>query len=205
MPFTARGLEAVHLHGLIPSPPEALTFSESQYAERIGNQEPWYSRCVVDITSRPVVFIGTVLNEALLWQHMELRRRRENLGRDLRPTSLLICRDLPGPRREILRDLRINWIQGTAEEFANEVLAQMTTEISRGFTFIRQHAAGRQSGYIPLVSTRSRFSLWVLLRHIVTLHCGVNTSRFAVRRGAPEFSSTHRELLLACLDALDFL
>jgi hypothetical protein len=152
VPFTARGLEAVHLNGLIPSPPEALTFSESQYAERIGNQEPWYSRCVVDIVSRPVVFIGTVLNEALLWQHMELRRRRENLGRDLRPTSLLICSDLPRPRREILRDLRINWIQGTAEEFANEVLAQMTPEISRGFTFIRQHAAGRQSGYIPLVS-----------------------------------------------------
>jgi hypothetical protein len=49
VPFTARGLEAVHLNGLIPSPPVALTFSESQYAERIGNQEPWYSRCVVDI------------------------------------------------------------------------------------------------------------------------------------------------------------
>jgi Mrp family chromosome partitioning ATPase len=152
VPFSARGLEAVHLNGLTPSPAEALTFSESQYAERIGNQEPWYSRCVVDITSRPVVFVGTVLNEALLWRHMELRRRRENLGRDLRPTSLLVCKELPHPRRDILRDLRINWIQATAEEFADEILSQITSEITRGFTFIRQHAAGRQSGYIPLVS-----------------------------------------------------
>jgi hypothetical protein len=152
VPFSARGLEVVHLNGQIPSAPDALTFSETQYAERIGNQEPWYSRCVVDITSRPVVFVGTVLAEALLWQHMELRRRRENLGRDLRPTSILVTRDLSRPRQDILRDLRINWVQGTVEEFASEILSQLTGEASRGFTFIRQHAEGRQSSYIPLVA-----------------------------------------------------
>jgi Mrp family chromosome partitioning ATPase len=147
-----QGLEVIHLNGLLPAPPEALTFSESQYAERIGDHEPWYSRCVVDITSRPVIFIGTTLQESLLWQHMELRRRREHLGRDLRPTSLLITTDLPRPRQDILRDLRINWVQGTAEQFANEVLTQLRTEATQGFTFIRQHSDGRQSGYIPLVS-----------------------------------------------------
>lgn len=62
---SSRGLEVVHLNGMVPSAPESLTFSETQYAERIGSQEPWYARCVVDITSRPVVFIGTVLNESL--------------------------------------------------------------------------------------------------------------------------------------------
>jgi hypothetical protein len=149
---SARGLEVVHLNGLIPSAPEALTFSESQYAERIGNQEPWYSRCVVDIMSRPVVFVGTVLSESLLWQHMELRKRRENLGRDLRPTSILITRELSRPRRDILRDLRINWVEGTAEEFAQQILPQMTSEVSQGFTFIRQRATGHQATSIPLVS-----------------------------------------------------
>src|SRR5437899_2594195 len=84
LPFAAHGLEVVHLNGLVGNSPETLTFSETQYAERIGSQEPWYSRCVVDITARPVLFIGTVLSESLLWQHMELRKRRENLGRDLR-------------------------------------------------------------------------------------------------------------------------
>jgi hypothetical protein len=150
--FSARGLEVVHLNGLIPAAPEGLTFSETQYAERIGNQEPWYSRCVVDITSRPVVFLGTVLNEALLWQHMELRKRREHLGRDLRPTSILVTKELSHPRREILRDLRINWVQGTAEEFATEILDQLRKEVSQGFVFIRRHVEGRQFGYIPLVS-----------------------------------------------------
>jgi hypothetical protein len=146
------GLEVVHLNGVIADPPEKLTFSETQYAERIANQEPWYSRCVVEITSRPVIFIGTLLSESLLWQHMYLRRRRENLGRDLRPTSILITRDLPLPRRDVLRDLRINWVRGTAEEFATEILPQLHMEATRGFAFIRQRIDEQPSAQIPVVS-----------------------------------------------------
>jgi hypothetical protein len=152
LPLGDRGLEVVHLNGMVPGPPESLTFSETQYAERIGGQEPWYSRCVVDLTARPVVFVGTGLNEPLFWQHMELRRRREKLGRDLRPTSILVSRDLSRPRREILRDLRINWVQATTEEFASEVLMQLAEEAASGFAFIRQHSEGRGSRVIPLVS-----------------------------------------------------
>jgi hypothetical protein len=152
LPPSSSGLEVVHLNGVIPCPPESLTFSETQYAERIGNQEPWYSRCVVEITSRPVIFIGTVLSESLLWHHMVLRRRRENLGRDLRPTSILITKDLSLPRRDILRDLRINWVRGTAGEFATEILPQLNIEAARGFSFIRQHTEPRSSIPIPLVS-----------------------------------------------------
>jgi SIR2-like domain/Protein of unknown function (DUF815) len=144
------GLEVVHLNGMVPSPPEALTFSETQYAERIANQEPWYARCVVDITSRPVVFIGTVLNESLFWHHMELRRRRETLGRDLRPTSLLITPELPLPRRDVLRDLRINWVQGTAEEFATQVLGTLGSEAYKGLAFLKERATERASSRIPL-------------------------------------------------------
>jgi hypothetical protein len=152
LPPSFQRLEVVHLNGVVPSPPEGLTFSETQYAERIGNQEPWYSRCVVEITSRPVIFIGTVLSESLLWQHMYLRKRRENLGRDLRPTSILVTKDLSRPRRDILRDLRINWVQGTAEEFATEILPQLHIEATKGFSFIRQHAETRPSAPVPLVS-----------------------------------------------------
>ncbi len=153
--FSPRGLEVVHLNGIIPGPPESLTFSEVQYAERIGNQEPWYARCVNDICSRPVIFIGTGLNESLLWQHMQLRKRREHLGRDLRPTSLLVTKDLPLPRQDVLRDLRIDWAQGTAEDFASEVLRPLHNEARRGFAYIDQYAEVRSTGYIPLVSTIS--------------------------------------------------
>ncbi len=145
-----QSLEVVHLNGMIPSPPEALTFSDTQYHERIANQEPWYARCVVDITSRPVIFIGTVLNESLFWHHMELRRRREVLGRDLRPTSLLITPSLPLPRRDVLRELRIVWVQGTAEDFATQVLSGLGSEAYKGFAFLRDQSVDRVSTVIPL-------------------------------------------------------
>lgn len=154
-PVGAGSLEVVHLNGVVSDPIERLTFSETQYAERIGSQEPWYSRCVVDIAARPVIFIGTALNEALLWQHMELRRRRENLGRDLRPTSILIADNLSLPRSEILRDLRINWVKGTAEEFATEILPQLRVEAAEGFAFLRRKSEGRAGNLIPLVSELS--------------------------------------------------
>ena len=96
------GLEVVHLNGVLPSSPEDLTFSESQYAERIASQEPWYARCVADLTCRPVIFIGTAIAEPLFWQHMELRRRRDVQGRDLRPGSILVASELSPPRQEIL-------------------------------------------------------------------------------------------------------
>jgi hypothetical protein len=152
LPLGNRGLEVVHLNGIVSDPVERLTFSETQYAERIGSQEPWDSRCVVDITARPVIFIGTALNEALLWQHMELRRRRENIGRDLRPTSILVTKNLSRPRTDILRDLRINWVQGTAEEFVNEILPELRSEIARGFAYIRERNEGASRGAVPLVS-----------------------------------------------------
>jgi len=83
---------------------------------------------------------------------MELRKRRENLGRDLRPTSILVTKELSLPRRDILRDLRINWVQGTAEEFATEILPQLNIEATKGFSFIRQRAESRPSTPVPLVS-----------------------------------------------------
>jgi Mrp family chromosome partitioning ATPase len=148
----AQGLEIIHLNGVVPNAPESLTFSETQYAERIASQEPWYARCAVELTSRPVIFIGTVLSESLLWHHMELRKQRGNLGRDLRPTSILVTKEMSLPRRDILRDLRINWVQGTAEEFATEILPQLNIEATRGFSFIRQHAESRPPEPVRLVS-----------------------------------------------------
>jgi hypothetical protein len=63
-----------------------------------------------------------------------------------------VTKELSLPRRDILRDLRINWVQGTAEEFATEILPQLHNEATKGFSFIRQHAESRPSTPVPLVS-----------------------------------------------------
>lgn len=145
-------LDVVHLNGILPGPLDRLTFSETQYAQRIAGQEPWYSRCVAEITARPVIFIGTELHEAPLWQHIELRRRRSTGGRDLRPSSILVSPNLSPSRRELLNELRIEWVQETAGSFAAKVLADLSPAASRGFEYISEqaHLSGRVS--IPLVA-----------------------------------------------------
>jgi hypothetical protein len=145
-------LDYVHLNGHIRRPIDQITFSEIQFAKRLASREPWYSRCAADIYARPVIFIGTELREPPLWQHMELRRRDAAPGRDLRPTSLLITPSLDPSRQEILRTFRIDWLQGTAESFAVDVLAVLANEIQRGYVFFEQTARFSGRVYAPLVS-----------------------------------------------------
>lgn len=144
-------LEVVHLNGMVPGPPAELTFSETQYAQRIAGQEPWYARCVADLTARPVIFVGTELREPALWHHLELRRWRGEGGRDLRPTSLLVAPELSISRRELLRELRVEWIPASAESFAHEVLQPLAPSANRGFIYLSEQLrlSGRVS--VPLV------------------------------------------------------
>jgi len=135
-------LEVVHLNGMISDGVDSLTFSPTQYAERISRQEPWYSKCAVDVLHRPVVFVGTELDEVPLWQHVELRRRsfsHETIDR--RPASILVAPDLSPPRRDLLRNFRVEWYQGTAEQFAEEVLSQLGPETEQGLARLGQRPA----------------------------------------------------------------
>lgn len=145
-------LEVVHLNGMISAPLESLTFSETQYAQRSAGPEPWYARCVADLVAHPVIFIGTELHEAPLWQHMELRRRRAGSGRDLRPTGILVAPTLSPSRRELLRDLRIEWVAESAESFASQVLSVLVPSANLGFVHLSEQLrlSGRVS--VPLVS-----------------------------------------------------
>ena len=133
-------LEVVHLNGALPDPPEYLTFSETQYAERIANKEPWYARCVADLVSRPAIFVGTDLREVPLWQHMQLRKLSTPPRNDRRAGSILVTPTLSPSRHELLQELRVEWFQGTAESFAEEVLAQLEDAGGKGFVFLGEYS-----------------------------------------------------------------
>lgn len=133
-------LEVVHLNGALPDPPESLTFSETQYAERIANKEPWYARCVADLVSRPVIFVGSDLREVPLWQHMELRKLRVKPRNDRRAGSILVTPPLSPSRQELLQELRVEWFPGTAESFAEEVIGQLGDARRKGFEFLGDYS-----------------------------------------------------------------
>jgi len=62
------------------------TFPARQYGRRVPGRDPWYSMLAADLMSRVVVFVGTILDEPPLWQHLELRGSKSH-GRELRPRS----------------------------------------------------------------------------------------------------------------------
>ena len=142
----------MHLNGCLPGPPDSLTFSETQYAERIANKEPWYARCVADLTTRPVIFVGTELREIPLWQHMELRKQRVTPRIDRRPGSILVTPSLSPSRQELLQEFRVEWYEGTAESFASDVLAKLDDAPARGFAFLQDYSRSLGRTTLPLVS-----------------------------------------------------
>jgi len=153
----ADAVEVVHLNGTLDDIPDDVTFSSTQYAERLARQEPWYSTCATDLITHPVVFVGTRLDEPPLWQHLELRGARGAKSlHELRPKSYLVIPELERPRRELLRQHNVTHIPMTMEQFTEEVLGKLSdaaTEGQRTLGVLRSHAFVRTgSRPIPFVA-----------------------------------------------------
>jgi hypothetical protein len=122
---------------------------------------------VTELASKPFVFIGTELREVPLWQHMELRRRRSQIGRDFRPTSVLVTPQLDAARAARLAALRIEWYPGTSEQFAEEILAPLSAEAARGFVTIGATPEAGIRTTVPLVkdlaAAKPNTETWYLL------------------------------------------
>lgn len=97
-----------------------LTFSLSDYAERGGEFDLLYSKFATDYATRPTVFIGSNLNESLLWQHVVLRERK-TVDRERRPKSFLVVPDISPARADALDQYNVEPVIGNAEEFLSWV------------------------------------------------------------------------------------
>jgi hypothetical protein len=142
-------LEVVHLNGTLEDLPDNVTFSLAQYAERLAQEQPWYRQLATDLLSQPVVFVGTQLDEPQMWQHVEKRRSKGGRAEsELRPRSYLVTTSLNKARQACLSDFHITLLDGTAEEFAREVLEPLAAKADVGQQFLKglsQDAAPRQA------------------------------------------------------------
>lgn len=120
-PADPDAIDVIHLNGMAGADATQLTFSTMQYAARLCAHDREYERLVGDLERAPFVFAGTTLDEVILWQHLELHRRRNH--RDLqRPPAFLISSSLSRARQVLLESLRIHWVQATIAEVAASVL-----------------------------------------------------------------------------------
>jgi len=151
-------LDVVHLNGDIDGIPNEITFSTTQYAERLARPEPWYVRLVADLVSRPFVFVGTQLEEPSLWQHIELRRSRGGRGtRELRPKSYIVVPALDAARRSLLAEYNVAWLPMDAATFQLDVLSKLGAARQTGLRLLERQTAANpfELRSIPLVSALS--------------------------------------------------
>jgi hypothetical protein len=63
-------LDVIHLNGVLSDIPDRVTFSVTQYAQRLAGIEPIYRRLTAELLTSPCIFVGTTLDEPPLWQHV---------------------------------------------------------------------------------------------------------------------------------------
>jgi hypothetical protein len=132
-------LLSVHLNGRLREFPH-VTFAARQYARRAGLPDPWYEMLTSDLLTSPVLFVGTVVDEPGLWQHLEMRNARGQGEVELRPPSYLVSPSLPPARAALLKRFNVDWLPVTEKEFHDQVLAGASAEAESGHQAIqRQH------------------------------------------------------------------
>ena len=147
-------LLVVHLNGLVGDDLSELTFSPVDYGSRQSIPDEWMVKALNDILSRPVVFVGTELDEPTLWQYLSYRQQRGVRGtRELRPGSILVSPHINPARELLLREFNIDWLSMDAEEFASEVLTKLGPVIEQGHAALRsKKESDQRTKYPPLVS-----------------------------------------------------
>ena len=146
-------LRVIHLNGTIDDLVDNVTFSQTQYAERLARQEPVYVELASELLSHPFIFIGTKLDEPPLWQHVEFRFARGGKAKEFRPRSYLVTPNLDKAREVVLSQFNVEWVPMTAQEFCEKVLIAIPS-FDKGFTAIKgQTAKGKRTVFVvPEVS-----------------------------------------------------
>lgn len=132
-------LAVVHINGRLQDFPK-LTFSPWEFADRTASADPWYQEFVTDIAGRPVVVIGSVLDEPPLWHYLVLRGQRGS-AKELRPRSWLVTPRLDIGRKQMLDGLNFKHIEQTEQAFFEETIAPYAPRLLAAAQ-LNEHRAG---------------------------------------------------------------
>ena len=147
-----------HLNGSLSDLPDGVVFTDQHYGLRLSSApDSIYMQLTAELLKHPFVFIGSELDESLLWQHIALRRSKgkNRSYRETRPNSLLVIPELSKARQKMLSGFNIDWIPMTGEEFTSKYLGVNESASFTGIANLkRQFQEGQQqSQSIPTVSS----------------------------------------------------
>lgn len=118
------GLQCVHLHGHVDHRESGLVFTLSEFAKQTAVPNPWYNQLTVDLFDRPIVFIGTPLQEPMMDHYIALRGIRDDRN-EFRPKSFLVNRTISEIDSQALKERNIVSIQATAGEFFESIASSL--------------------------------------------------------------------------------
>ncbi|WP_078125188.1 SIR2 family protein [Leptospira alexanderi] len=125
-----RNLDIIHLNGKLSDVPNDVSFTDEDFGHALIKENPYYTEFSSEFLKQMFFFIGSAMDESLLWKYIQYRLpRKKTYGeKELRPESYFISPSLDLARRNLLDDYNITWLKMTAIEFSNEVLKKVKTE-----------------------------------------------------------------------------
>lgn len=125
---TFKSIDLVFLNGYVVKPKEEYIFTSMEYARAQAAKLPWFKQLVRDFYEYTFLFIGTRLKEPTFYYHIATHSQTVNssLGR-----SFLLLPKISSAQKEALRDLNVEHIEGTAEDFASWLKTQFPNGLDR--------------------------------------------------------------------------
>ncbi|WCL51015.1 P-loop NTPase [Leptospira sp. GIMC2001] len=118
-------LDVVHLNGTYSDAPSDVIFSQDDYATHQGKGHPFYDIFATELNENMVVFIGSELDEEILWKHVSIRSKKTRELKESRPESYLVTPSIQYAKKISLEALNITHIPMTGEEFSNKILSKL--------------------------------------------------------------------------------
>ena len=107
--------DLIKLNGDILNPKDGFIFSEQEYAQGSSKEPLWYSELARDFSRNVFLFIGSKLQEPLMWHQIEKYKARTGLDTGfsyvLTPDTLSTIQELS------LNNYKVKHIQGTMSDF----------------------------------------------------------------------------------------
>ncbi|PJZ78789.1 SIR2 family protein [Leptospira neocaledonica] len=156
-----RNLDIVHLNGTLSDLPNNVTFTDEDYGLVLTKENPYYSEFSSEFMRQMVIFIGSELEESVLWKYVNYRHPRKKIHgeKEFRPESYFISPSLSLARRNLLEDYNVTWIKMTATEFAREVLTKLRIEATIVVSDRLARISRRSdNATIPIVSDKIKVS-----------------------------------------------
>jgi len=139
----------IHLNGKLTDLPDHVTFTDHDFIDRLIFDDPIYSQISSKLISFPVIFIGTELDEPLLWKYIEMRKYEKlkySGVRTIMPKSFLVSPTISKAKEMILDDYNVEHIECSTETFSLSFLANLERTIYSNFIDIRKRSLNLSSG-----------------------------------------------------------